>query len=241
MPILRNVPIFGRTAAQEWVWAFDLSPAYFGYGIIIGPNVNICMLVGAIVGWGILSPMAKYKGWAPGPVNDWDNGSRGWIVWVGMGLILGDSAIGLGWAIVKPCVPLAQRQFRAQRLKRPRGQDLDEQAPLLDDGLGTHCKDDTLDSAADDDWPSSSLVTQDLVFLTGAALIILYFITFLGIFRNLFPPLAIFMAIMLVPIAGFISMRSLGETDNGAALAIGTSTFLLLNRRLSKVGTYKPL
>lgn len=53
------------------------------------------MLVGAIVGWGILSPVAKHKGWAPGPVNDWDNGSRGWIVWVGMGLILGDSAIGL--------------------------------------------------------------------------------------------------------------------------------------------------
>lgn len=241
MPIVRNVPIFGYTAAQEWVWAFDLSPAYFGYGMIIGPNVNICMLVGAIVGWGILSPVAKHKGWAPGPVNDWDNGSRGWIVWVGMGLILGDSAIGLGWAIFKPCILWAQRQFRAQRLKRPRNQDLDEQAPLLDDGLGTHRKDDTMDSAAEDDWPSSSLVTQDLVVWPGAALLILYFITFLGIFRSLVPPVATFIAILLVPIAAFISMRSLGETDNGAALAIGTSTVLYLNRRRSKLGTYKPL
>ena len=176
MPILRNLPIFGHAAAQEWGWAFDLLPAYFGYGIIISPNVNICILVGAIVGWGILSPVAKRKGWAPGPVNDWDNGSRGWIVWVGMGLILGDSAIGLGWAIFKPYVKWAQRQFRAQRLKRSRSQDLDERAPLIDDGLGTPHKDDTLDSAADDDWPYSSLVTQDLVVWTGAALILLYFI-----------------------------------------------------------------
>lgn len=241
IPILRSVPIFGHTAAQEWVWAFDLSPAYFGYGIIIGPNVNICMLVGAIVGWGILSPVAKHKGWAPGPVNDWDNGSRGWIVWVGMGLILGDSAIGLCWAIFKPCISWARRQFRAQHLKRPRSQDLDERAPLLDNGLRTHRKANILDSAADDNWSSSSLVTQKLVIWTGAALLILYFITFLGIFRSLVPPLAMVIAIMLVPIAGFISMRSLGETDNGAALAIGMSTSLHLNRKLSKQGTYKSL
>lgn len=175
------MPIFGNTAAQEWVWAFDLSPAYFGYGIIIGPNINIYILLGAIVGWGILSPVAKHKGWAPGPVNDWDKGSRGWIVWVGMGLILGDSTIGLGWAILKPYVPWAQRQFRTQCLKRPHSQNWDEQASLLDDGLGTSRKGDILDSAADDDWPSSSLVTQNLVVWTGAALLILYFITFLGI------------------------------------------------------------
>lgn len=31
---------------------------------------------------------------------------------------------------------------RAQRFKRPRSKDLDEQAPLIDDGLGTPRKDD---------------------------------------------------------------------------------------------------
>jgi hypothetical protein len=33
---------------------------------------------------------------------------------------------------------------------------------------------------------------------------------------------AIFLSIMLIHLAGFVSMRSLGETDNGAVLVIGT-------------------
>lgn len=32
----------------------------------------------------------------------------------------------------------------------------------------------TFDSAADDDWPSPSLVTQNLIFWTSAAILILY-------------------------------------------------------------------
>ena len=79
----------------------NLSPAYLGYGIIIGSSVNFGMLLGAIVGWGILSPMTKHNGWAVSPINDRDNGSHGWILWVGIGLIFGDSAVGLVWVILK--------------------------------------------------------------------------------------------------------------------------------------------
>ena len=72
-PILRQVPVFGVPAARDWLWSLDISPAYVGYGIIIGPSVTAYMLIGAIIGWGILSPVAKYQGWAPGPVGDWEN------------------------------------------------------------------------------------------------------------------------------------------------------------------------
>jgi hypothetical protein len=41
-------------------------------------------------------------------------------------------------------------------------------------------------------------------------------------FEQLVPASATFLSVMLTPLAGFVSMRSLGETDNGAALAIGT-------------------
>jgi uncharacterized oligopeptide transporter (OPT) family protein len=57
--------------------------------------------LGAVIGWGILSPVAKHNGWAPGPVDDWDTGSRGWILWVGMRLILGDTLIGI---ILRPLI-----------------------------------------------------------------------------------------------------------------------------------------
>ncbi len=48
------------------------------------------MLLGAVVGWGILSPLAKYKGWAPGPVGDWTTGSRGWLVWTSLAMYVSD-------------------------------------------------------------------------------------------------------------------------------------------------------
>lgn len=89
------------------------------------------MLVGAVIGWGILSPVAKNKGWAAGPVGNWDTGARGWIVWVGMGLILGDSLTGLAWAIIKPLQPWAWRRLRIQRLRKTQRQEPRERAPLL--------------------------------------------------------------------------------------------------------------
>jgi uncharacterized oligopeptide transporter (OPT) family protein len=57
--------------------------------MIIGPGINTYVLIGSVIGWGILSPLAKYNGWAPGPVGDWENGSRGWILWVGIGTLKG--------------------------------------------------------------------------------------------------------------------------------------------------------
>ncbi|KAH7322925.1 hypothetical protein B0I35DRAFT_407341 [Stachybotrys elegans] len=62
LPTLYSVPIFGHYASSNWLWAFDLSPAYVGYGIVLGPAVNIHVLLGGVLGWGILSPMAKRRG-----------------------------------------------------------------------------------------------------------------------------------------------------------------------------------
>ncbi|KAH7019549.1 hypothetical protein EDB80DRAFT_676531 [Ilyonectria destructans] len=80
VPAPKHLPIFGHTLARDWLWKFDLSPACFGYGIIIGPNINASTFLGAVLGWGILSPIARHNGWASGPVGDWENGSRGWIL-----------------------------------------------------------------------------------------------------------------------------------------------------------------
>jgi hypothetical protein len=66
------------------------------------------MLVGAIVGWGILSPIAKSRGWAPGPVGDMEHGVRGWLMWMSIGVLLGDTFIRFAEALVK----LAQRAYR---------------------------------------------------------------------------------------------------------------------------------
>ena len=60
------------------------------------------MLIGAIVGWGVLLPYAKHRGWAPGKVDDWTAGSRGWIIWVTLASLLADASIKLAWLILQP-------------------------------------------------------------------------------------------------------------------------------------------
>jgi uncharacterized oligopeptide transporter (OPT) family protein len=84
------------------MWTISLSPGFIGQGIITGPIIPLHMLAGVIVGWAILSPLAKYKGWAPGPVDDWEHGSRGWILWVSMATLLADCLINLGWLVLRP-------------------------------------------------------------------------------------------------------------------------------------------
>jgi hypothetical protein len=48
-----------------------------------------------LVGWGILSPLSKHSGWAPGPVGDMAIGARGWILWVSLAIMCADSLVSL--------------------------------------------------------------------------------------------------------------------------------------------------
>lgn len=70
----------------------------------MGPATTIHMLFGAILGWAVLSPLAKYRGWASGDVGDWNTGSKGWIVWVSLAIMLVDAIVSLGWLILKPTI-----------------------------------------------------------------------------------------------------------------------------------------
>ena len=100
-PVLRNLPVFGSVAASTWLWTLNPSLAYVGQGIVMGPSTTLHMLLGAVVGWGILSPLATYKGWVKGPVDDWENGSKGWIVWTSLAIMLADSVVSLGYLTVR--------------------------------------------------------------------------------------------------------------------------------------------
>lgn len=106
-PVLRNLPIFGLSLAQNWLWTLNPSLAYVGQGIIMGPATTIHMLIGAILGWAVLSPLAKHKGWAPGPIDDWDAGSKGWIIWVSLAIMLADSIVSLAYIAGQQVAPYA--------------------------------------------------------------------------------------------------------------------------------------
>jgi putative OPT family oligopeptide transporter len=91
--------------AAAWTFSLYLGPMLFGAGFLIGPRVTGSMLAGAIVGWGILGYIAQHKGWAPAsPTTIHDTatdtwGPRGWILWPGVAIMVGDAlmSLGLSW------------------------------------------------------------------------------------------------------------------------------------------------
>ncbi|KAJ1887032.1 OPT super, partial [Coemansia sp. IMI 209127] len=100
-PIISALPVFGTYLSKEWAWNLMPSLSYAGQGIIMGLPTCVWMLVGSLVGWGILSPLAKNEGWAPGPVSDWKDGSRGWILWISLAVMISESLISLGLVSAK--------------------------------------------------------------------------------------------------------------------------------------------
>jgi uncharacterized oligopeptide transporter (OPT) family protein len=72
--------VFGTPAAENWAWSVDVSPAHVEYGMIMHPLTTTYMLLGAVIGWAFQFPLLKAKGWAPGPVEDWESGSQGWTI-----------------------------------------------------------------------------------------------------------------------------------------------------------------
>ena len=56
------------------------------------------------VGYALLGPMARHKGWAPGAISNLETGAAGWVLWVSLAIMLGDSVTSLGlvtWQGVK--------------------------------------------------------------------------------------------------------------------------------------------
>lgn len=43
----------------------------------------------------MLGPVAKAQGWAPGEVSNWRDGASGWVIWVSLAVMLGDSIASL--------------------------------------------------------------------------------------------------------------------------------------------------
>ena len=48
----------------------------------------------------MLGPFARHRGWAPGPIGDWKTGATGWVLWVSLAIMLGDSLTSLSLLLV---------------------------------------------------------------------------------------------------------------------------------------------
>ena len=240
-PILRNLPVFGFTLAESWLWTLNPSLAYVGQGIIMGPATTAHMLLGAVVGWGILSPVAKGRGWAPGSVDDWETGSKGWIVWISLSIMLADSVISLGYIALRPIarhggeyVGEARRKIKKRDWKglleigvsksptgyAPIRDDEDIATPLAETGPCSQEDPsipppplDDLKDLPEPDAPPEHLVSSRTVWI-GLILSIIFCIASIRItFGALVPLYATVTAVFMALILSIMGVRALGETD----------------------------
>ncbi|GMG34097.1 unnamed protein product [Ambrosiozyma monospora] len=101
IPQIKALPVFGYYISEHYLLNFQPSPAYVGQGIIMGFATTTYMFFGMVLGWCVLSPLAQSKGWAPGPIDDWKEGSEGWIMWISLSIMISDSVVSLAVTVVK--------------------------------------------------------------------------------------------------------------------------------------------
>ncbi|KAI0436873.1 OPT oligopeptide transporter protein-domain-containing protein [Xylaria telfairii] len=236
-PILRNIPIFGTVAAETWLWTLNPSFAYVGQGIIMGPATTIHMLLGSIIGWGVLSPLAKNRGWAPGPINDWETGSKGWIVWTSLAIMLADAVISLGHIALRPvaehgpalAITLKKTYERGGLRGLFRRHPMGYTAVAGDEAVtsrhstssaeGISSISNTADEQGGrrvwdhDDAPPEQLVGTKVVSI-GLVLSVLFCIASIHItFGELVPLYGTIIAVFMAMLLSIMGVRALGETD----------------------------
>lgn len=239
IPQLHDIPIFGLPLATKWLWTLNPSPAYVGQGIIMGPATTLHMLLGAIIGWGVLSPLAKHKGWAPGPVSDWTDGSKGWIVWVSLAIMLADSLVSLGWLILRPLIALGRLYYPNAReiIKSHTWKELftlnitrDASYTQLSDGTSSNPIAAIKQHLESDNEPDAPPEHQISTRTTVIGLVISLALCILGVhisFPNLIPLSLTILALVLSLFLAIMGVRALGETDLNPVSGISKLTQLV--------------
>jgi len=205
----------------------------------MGPATTLHMLLGAVVGWGILSPLAKYQGWAPGPVSDWTNGSKGWIVWISLAIMLADSLVNLGWLFVRPLIvliklyyPTAKDVFISHTWKELLTLNITRKPAYsqLADGTSTNplaAMKKHLNEDNEPDAPPEHLISTRT---TVIGLILSLVACMLGVhisFPNTVPFGLTILALVLALFLSVMGVRALGETDLNPVSGISKLTQLV--------------
>jgi OPT family oligopeptide transporter len=239
IPQLHDIPVFGLPLATKWLWTLNPSPAYVGQGIIMGPATTLHMLLGAIIGWGVLSPLAKHKEWAPGPVSDWTNGSKGWIVWISLAIMLADSLVSLGWLLLRPLIttvrayyPTARDNFCSHTWKEIFTLNITSKqrhTPLSDgtsanpiEAIKQH-----LAEGAELDAPPEHLVSNRTTIIGLIGSLVLCVIAVHVSFPGLIPLRLTLLSLVLALLLSVMGVRALGETDLNPVSGISKLTQLV--------------
>lgn len=215
IPILKDLPIFGKFLAENYLWTFQPSPAYIGQGMIMGLTTVSYMLFGCILGWGVLSPIVKHLNWAPGEVWDWKSGSQGWIMWISLSVMVSDSIISFIVVTFQSVHNLYVRNLNSGTIG--------ELESLL--MLDHHHEQ---DQSSYKDIDSKYLIGYKTVIFGIILSSVLCIVSFIYLFtQRIVPVYALFSAIVLALFLSVLGVRALGETDLNPVSGIGKLSQLI--------------
>ncbi|KAF8339863.1 OPT oligopeptide transporter [Cantharellus anzutake] len=219
-PFVLSIPIFGTHLATKWLWVFSPSLSYVGQGIIMGFPTTLSMNLGMLVGWGILSPLAKLNGWAPGPVSSMTDGSRGWILWVALAIMTADSLVSLFPMMRGAFTLLFKYPSGWYSLLRPKSGAISEPTshPFAND-----VPDDQDDVETSDRLVPSVVVVWGVVGSIALGTIIVWIVFgYKGI-----QPWATLISFLLGGLFSLLGVRALGETDLNPVSGLGKMSQLV--------------
>lgn len=200
---LQGIPLFGKRALAYY-WRFELSPAYVGQGIIMGLPTTASMLLGAILGWAVLAPLSRHKGWAPGDVDDWQKGAQGWIMWISLAVMVADTGVSFFILTFNALADLWHACCRYGRNAEPE--------PVVPEG------------------PALSIEAPHDQHVLGVWGLIFSSILCVCVIKMLFvniPIVALVLAVCLSPFLSLLGVRALGETDLNPVSSIAKLTQLV--------------
>lgn len=202
----------------------------------MGTATTLHMLLGAFIGWGILAPLARNNGWAPGPIGDWKEGSRGWIIWVSLAVMLADSIVSLGFLVYEPVRSAAIYIFGNkpdyQRLRGSEETTTPEltshllSEPTLSGNRNSPAHDSGVEDVPDVDAPPQYQVSNKVVVM-GIFLSSMLCITTISIVFKQMPFYTIIIAIILALVLSIMAVRALGQTDINPVSGISKLTQLI--------------
>ncbi|SET02708.1 oligopeptide transporter, OPT superfamily [Myxococcus fulvus] len=82
----------GGASAASLTWGLAWSPMLVAVGMMAGLHLGLSMLLGALVGWGVLSPWLVSTGAVKEAGFD---ALQTWLTWPGVGLLVGSAAVSL--------------------------------------------------------------------------------------------------------------------------------------------------
>jgi OPT family oligopeptide transporter len=188
----------------------------------MGTVIPLHLVVGMVVGWAILSPLAVGKGWVTGKVDDYEQGVKGWLIWIALSILLADSAVQLGWMIFRICARSVNSILDYSHHERPVNTPTSTSMAKLRRLFDLVRAGQSESSRRSSDFESPSLKAEPPsppLYSSLLVSVILSFVIFLSMsliyasFHEFLQLVAVILAVCIGLLAAVIGTRVLGETD----------------------------